>query len=137
MSASVETERTDLTNGSLFHRNVSVTVIPILVLLLISGCTTSHQEPTGSERKLAVAFQKEPGECITRAWLMEEVSDSAIASGSRATPDVLRMVRNRQVGDKIFFYKSPPETWAALLGRSGFAIIRDGKPVVCVDTVVN
>jgi len=114
----------------------SVIVASVIVLVLFSGCTTSR-EPTELDRKLAVAFQKEPGECIPRSWLMEEISDSAIASDKRVTPEVLRMVRSRQAGDKVFFYKSPPETWAALLGRGGFAIVRDRKPVQCVDTIVN
>jgi hypothetical protein len=106
-------------------------------LVLLSGCGTAHREPTEFSRKVAVAFEKEPGECIPRSWLMEEVSNSAIASDERATPEVLRMFHSRQAGDRVYFYRSPPETWAALLGRGGFAIVRDGRPISCVDTIIN
>jgi len=117
--------------------SVRIIAISVTGLLLVCGCATTPREPTEFERKLAVAFEKEPGECIPRSWLMEEVSDSAIESDKRANPEVLRMVRNRQPGDKVFRYQSPPETWAALLGRGGFAVVREGKPILCVDTVIN
>jgi hypothetical protein len=112
-------------------------VAAVVGLGFIPSCTTNSREPTEFSRRLAVAFEKQPDECIPRSWLLEEVQIDAIRSDQPTTPEVFRMIRDRQPGDKVFFYRSPPETWAALLGRSGFAIVRDGKPVKCVDTVIN
>jgi len=122
-----------------YVRCMKTKVMPasFLVFTLFSGCTTSHREPTEFERELAAAFRKEPGECIPRSWLVEELSVDAIVLDRRVTPEVLRMVHTRQAADRIFFYRSPPKTWAALLGQGGFAIVRDGRPVECVMTVVN
>jgi len=106
-------------------------------LTLFSGCTTNQREPTEFDRKLAADFQKDTDECIPRSWLAEELSDAAIASDRRVTPKVLQMIQSKQPGDKIFFYRSPSETWAALLGQGGFAIVRDGKPIECVMTIQN
>src|SRR5688572_1495334 len=96
---------------------ITIIVAGFVRLVFLSGCATTHREPTEFARKLAVAFQKEPGECIPRSWLLEELSDQSIGSDQRATPEVLRMLQSRQPGDRVFFYRSPPETWAALLGR--------------------
>lgn len=109
--------------------NNTTSIITVIVgVVFLSGCTTRRREPTEFERKLAKAFQTEPGECIPRSWLLEELSDEAIASDPRVTPEARRMLQSRLPGDRVFFYRSPPETWAALLGRGGFAIVRDGKP---------
>jgi hypothetical protein len=114
------------------------TVAAFVVVVLVSGCcATTHTEATEYHRKLAAAFQKEQGECIPRSWLLEELSEEAIASIRDMTPEVLRMIQNRRLGDKVFRYRSPPETWAALLGQAGFAIVRDGRPVDCVITIIN
>lgn len=116
----------------------TTSIITVIVsLVFLPGCATSRKEPTEFNRKLATAFQKEPDECIPRSWLLEELSDEAIASDKRVTPEVLRILRSRQPGDRVFGYLSPPETWAALLGRGGVAIVRDGKPLLCVDTIIN
>lgn len=113
--------------------------IPVLfvTVTLFCGCATSHREPTELDGKLAADFQKEPGDCIPRPWLLEEISDTAVASDKRATPKVIELVRQKQPGDRVFFFRSPAETWAALLGQAGFAIVRDGRPIQCVVTVVN
>jgi hypothetical protein len=125
--------------GQLYVRYMKTKFIAVsfVVLTLFSGCTTSHREPTEFERELAAAFQKEPGECIPRSWLVEELSDEAVALDRRVTPEVLRMIHTRQAADRIFFYRSPPKTWAALLGQGGFTIVRDGRPIECVMTVEN
>ena len=106
-------------------------------LALLAGCATMPPEPAEANHKLADAFKKEADECIPRSWLREEVSDSTLAADKRSNAEVLRMVHDRQAGDRVFFYQSPPETWAALLGRAGFAIVRDGKAISCVDTFIN
>jgi hypothetical protein len=118
---------------------LSANFIPALLVTLVffCGCATSHREPTELDRKLAFDFQKEPGDCIPRFWLLEEIPDTAVSSDKRATPQVIQMVQKKQPGDRVFFYRSPYETWAALLGQGGFAIVRDGRPIQCVMTVEN
>ncbi len=37
-----------------------------------------------------------------------------------------------QVGDEIWAFKSPPETWASFCGRAGFTIVRAG---ICIATL--
>ena len=118
---------------------MSTKVIPVLFIIvaLFCGCVTIHRETTELDRKLAADFQKAPGDCIPRFWLLEEISDSAIASDKRATPEVNWMVQSKQPGDKVFFYRSPSETWAALLGQGSFAVVRDGRSIRCIMTVEN
>ena len=118
---------------------MSTKVIPVLFIIvaLFCGCVASHQEPMELDPKLAADFQKEPGDCIPRSWLLEEISESAVASDKRATPQVIRMVQSKQPGDRVFFYRSPSETWGALLGEGGFAIVRDGRPIQCAMTIEN
>jgi hypothetical protein len=108
-----------------------------VIVTLFCGCATGHREPTELDRQLAADFQKKPGDCIPRSWLIEEISDAAITSDKRATAEVIRMMQSKQPGDRVFFYRSPSETWAALLGQGGFAIVRDGRPIQCVMTVEN
>jgi len=42
-----------------------------------------------------------------------------------------------QPGDELYAYRSSPETWRALAGRSGYALVRDGKVVREVVTMLN
>lgn len=42
-----------------------------------------------------------------------------------------------QQGDQILSFTSPPETWAELCGRSGMALLRDGKVIDYVVTMMN
>ena len=117
--------------------SASFTPVLLVAVSLFCGCATSHRGPTEFDRKLAADFQKEPGDCIPRSWLLEEISPTTVASDKRATPKVIEMAQQKQPGDKIFFFRSPSETWAALLGQAGFAIVRDGHPIQCVVTVLN
>lgn len=41
--------------------------------------------------------------------------------------------QNMQPSDRIVEFQSPPDSWAQLAGRAGFALVRDGK---VVDTLV-
>jgi hypothetical protein len=42
-----------------------------------------------------------------------------------------------QKGDEIVFFRSPPDTWKGLYGRSGYALVRDGNVVNAILTLVN
>lgn len=40
-------------------------------------------------------------------------------------------------GDVIVFFRSPSDSWDALYGRSGYALVRDGMVVCAILTLVN
>jgi hypothetical protein len=40
-------------------------------------------------------------------------------------------------GDQLWTFTSPPETWQALAGRSGIALLRDGQIVGHHVTLMN
>jgi hypothetical protein len=42
-----------------------------------------------------------------------------------------------EVGDELYEYCSPPETWDQLRGQAGIALVRDGKVIDEVVTVLN
>jgi hypothetical protein len=42
-----------------------------------------------------------------------------------------------QPGDELYAFRSSPESWIARAGRDGFALVRDGKVVREVITMLN
>jgi len=42
-----------------------------------------------------------------------------------------------QVGDEIWTFRSPPETWEDLAGRAGVALVRENKMIDAVVTAMN
>jgi hypothetical protein len=42
-----------------------------------------------------------------------------------------------QSGDELWTWASPDWTWEALMGRGGYAIVRDGEPVRYWMTIMN
>jgi hypothetical protein len=42
-----------------------------------------------------------------------------------------------QTGDEIWIFCSPPKTWEALMGRRGIVLLREGKEIAEVVTVMN
>ena len=40
-------------------------------------------------------------------------------------------------GDELWDFSSPPETWAHLAGRAGIALVRDGKVIRSLITMMN
>lgn len=40
-------------------------------------------------------------------------------------------------GDSLWAFRSPRETWNDLAGRAGFAIVRNGKPVAALMTMIS
>jgi hypothetical protein len=64
------------------------------------------------------------------SWTSEEVSGQEVEKemGAEYTP---------QSGDHIYAFCSPPDTWENLCGRQGYLIVRDGKIVRTVVTMLN
>jgi hypothetical protein len=42
-----------------------------------------------------------------------------------------------QPGDELWTFSSPAESWKYLAGRAGVALVRDGKPIKVVITLMN
>lgn len=42
-----------------------------------------------------------------------------------------------QPGDELWTYSSPAESWQALAGRAGIALVRNGTPIATLITVMN
>lgn len=43
----------------------------------------------------------------------------------------------RLESDELWRFRSPPETWAALVGEEGYVIVRDGVPFKGIITFIN
>src|SRR5580692_3825247 len=46
-------------------------------------------------------------------------------------------IAQMQPGDELWHFSSPPETWANMAGRAGYAIVRDGVIVHSLMTLMN
>lgn len=57
-----------------------------------------------------------------------------IAAYTRPGAEVLARLRE---GDELWWYETPQETWDALCGRAGFALVRDGEIVSLTHTIIN
>jgi len=47
------------------------------------------------------------------------------------------LMRQAVVGDELWWYCSPPETWEHLCGRAGWALLRGGKVIGVHMSVLN
>ncbi|TWU32771.1 hypothetical protein Q31b_58140 [Novipirellula aureliae] len=48
-----------------------------------------------------------------------------------------RIKEQLQPGDKLYKFRSPPETWANMAGRAGIALVRDDKVIDTLVTALN
>jgi hypothetical protein len=70
---------------------------------------------------------------LGRGGLDDAVIASIIArAGSRSRAEWREFVASAMAGDSLWYYRTPPETWNELAGRSGFAIVRGGVPVAAI-----
>lgn len=79
---------------------------------------------------------------LSPSWLERRIAaeevDSIISSKSAPYYAALsEFIEGLQQGDEVWKFNSPPETWELLMGRAGFAIVRDGMPVEAVVTRLN
>jgi hypothetical protein len=47
------------------------------------------------------------------------------------------LITQMQDGDELWEYTSPAETWANMAGRAGYALVREGKIVGQITTLMN
>jgi hypothetical protein len=84
---------------------------------------------------------------IPKDWLQEKLSlQQAEAANTLPEGGVLfggqnerweRMKASLQSSDQIWSFYSPPVTWEHCAGRSGVAVVREGRVVDCLITMMN
>jgi hypothetical protein len=84
---------------------------------------------------------------IPKDWLQEKLSlQQAEAANTRPEGGVPfggqnerweRLKASLQSGDQIWAFYSPPVTWEHCAGRSGVAVVREGRVVDCLITMMN
>ena len=59
-----------------------------------------------------------------------KIPESAVRDVRASVEDPwLRVKKQMRPGDTLWYYKSPPETWAGLYGREGYLLVRDCRVV--------
>jgi hypothetical protein len=115
------------------------------------------------ERALAIAdkwmadeieFEAEKAPYPPAEWLRERIHIAEFERWTRATEHDLdevmgefvrgqnrrhwRDMKTRMLrGDELWIFRSPPDTWEQLCGRSGIALVRSGKPIAHLITEKN
>jgi hypothetical protein len=84
---------------------------------------------------------------VPRSWLYERLSSQqAGADNTRPEGSVPfggqndkweRLKASLQTGDEIWAFCSPPESWERCAGGSGVAVVRKGRVVDCLVTMMN
>ena len=79
---------------------------------------------------------------IENNWLQSKADlDSVNIRFQNSTPQFKAMwaqfTAALQPGDELWEYSTPPETWDALMGHSGFAAVRAGKIVDSITQRMN
>lgn len=84
-------------------------------------------------------------EFIPDAWLLDPVDIDEIEAEWLDKPapygvpsdEWAGLKAQMQPGDKIHAFSSPPESWESLAGRAGYALVRGGKAVAGIVTMMN
>lgn len=82
---------------------------------------------------------------MLNAWLQQEMTVAEIEAEHIHHGKALGYLNDRwetlkasmQAGDALWSFSSPPETWQHLCGRSGIALVRDGKIIDFLVIVMN
>lgn len=76
---------------------------------------------------------KHAGNWPPRDWLIERLDPTKETRSKGLDKLTLLMLP----GDELWSYSSPPETWEHMMGRSGIALLRDGRTIAQVITLMN
>jgi hypothetical protein len=86
-------------------------------------------------------------EWLTRRITAQEAEQAHLVTSERLGPDPVpfgfqnaewqALLAERQEGDEIWEFRSPPDTWKHLFGRAGVALVRDGRIGRCIVTMMN
>ncbi len=89
---------------------------------------------------------------MKKEWLIkrtttEEAEHAHLVTSSRLGPDPVpfgyqndrwRELKSRmEAGDELWEFSSPEESWKNLAGRAGFCVVRNGKIVDFLVTIMN
>ena len=79
---------------------------------------------------------------MLKPWLQRNADAEEVARYSRDPADYLEaeaanLAEELRRGGELWRFCSPPETWAALMGWAGYAVVRDGEIAASVVTEQN
>jgi hypothetical protein len=75
-----------------------------------------------------------PADWLVRQTSIQEAEDHTGVRGMRRWNDLKTAI---EPGDEIWIFCSPPKMWEAMMGRRGFVLLRNGKEIARVVTVMN
>ncbi len=108
-----------------------------LVFFLLTGCSASEiTSVQGTESQSRFCDQDLINAWKQKSYRLSEFKRFVVKSESdqKFFHKILDLHRK---GDTIWYYCSPSETWEKLMGRSGYALFRNGKLIIKIDTVIN
>ena len=77
-------------------------------------------------------------EWLTKREDVAEVESREVKFFDIKTHHDLSPLKERMLpGDEVWSFSSPVESWGVLAGRAGFALIRDGRPLAHMITIMN
>jgi hypothetical protein len=81
---------------------------------------------------------------ISKEWLRQKTSVAELEAGFARQPPADRwlkgwqeLVAAMQPGDELWEYCSPPPSWQKLAGEAGYAVVRGGRVVDNIITLMN
>ena len=83
---------------------------------------------------------REPSDYLPPSWLRSRMTVEEFEvefPNYMHTPYLTEFMNLRQEGDELWRFSSPPEQWAALAGRGGIALVRNGRSVAHIVTVLS
>lgn len=118
-------------------------LIFIIVTLFSYGCASTPIEQEPEPVRLS-ELEKQGFEITEQKSIndIEEKSAKDMAQAQTSCPKVPFGCLNKEWnnfkskiknGDTVIYFKSPKEHWAALYGRAGYAIVRDG---ILIDSIL-
>ena len=85
---------------------------------------------------------REPGDWIPCEWLGAETSaeietEELQGFNEQYLAEWRSFISQMRTGDQLRYFYSPSQTWLALAGRAGYAIVRQGKVVDSFITILS
>jgi hypothetical protein len=60
-----------------------------------------------------------------------------VSPTSRFDASLAELVVRWQENDELWRFSSPPETWQMMMGRGGIALVRDGRAISFIETIMH
>jgi hypothetical protein len=122
--------------------NRAAAVLSAIVLLFQCGpvaCAASEKDPPMQTNDASADF------AVPREWLNSRVTLAEI-EGPNAAPDLIRPADSAawrafksklEPRDELWYFTSPRGSFGRAAGRTGYAILRDGKQVASFTAMMN